>query len=288
MTEKLQKVLARAGFASRREIETWISEGRISVNGKLATLGDRVSDTDVIRVDGHVVSKTRIEHSHRCRVLLYHKPVGEVTSHSDPDGRPTVFDNLPGLRNGRWIAVGRLDINTSGLLLFTNDGELANRLMHPSYTIEREYAVRVLGEVSRETLQKLLEGVTLEDGIARFTSIVDGGGEGANHWYHVMLNEGRNREVRRLWESQGVTVSRLTRVRYGPLTLPRRIRPGRWEELKREELSLLRQNVGLEEAPRTPVKQGDRKPGSRKPDPRKTSNGTRQSRDGQKPRRRRS
>lgn len=283
MTEKLQKVLARAGFGSRREIESWISEGRISVNGKLATLGDRVSATDVIRVDGHVVSKTRLEQSHRCRVLLYHKPVGEVTSRNDPEGRPTVFDNLPGLRNGRWIAVGRLDINTSGLLLFTNDGELANRLMHPSYTIEREYAVRVLGEVAPETLQQLREGVELEDGPARFNAIVDGGGEGANHWYHVTLDEGRNREVRRLWESQGVTVSRLIRVRYGPIAMPRRIRPGRWEELKGEELSLLRQSVGLEEAPKTTMKRG----GDKKPIPRKTSHGTRHSRNSHNPRRRR-
>ncbi len=282
MTEKLQKVLARAGYGSRREIEAWISDGRISVNGKLAQLGDRVSATDVLRVDGHIVSKTRIEHSHHCRVLLYHKPVGEVTTRTDPEGRPTVFDNLPGLRNGRWIAVGRLDINTSGLLLFTNDGELANRLMHPSYTIEREYAVRVLGEVAPETLQKLQEGVMLEDGTARFTSIVDGGGEGANHWYHVLLDEGRNREVRRLWDSQGVTVSRLIRVRYGPTSLPRRIRPGKWEELKGFDLSLLRQSVGLEEAPRVSTKKG-----SKKPIPRKTAHGTRQSRENHNPRRRR-
>lgn len=282
MSEKLQKVLARAGFGSRREIETWISEGRISVNGKLAQLGDRVTDADVIRVDGHVVSKTRIEHSHRCRVLLYHKPVGEVTSRSDPEGRPSVFDNLPSLRNGRWIAVGRLDINTSGLLLFTNDGELANRLMHPSYTIEREYAVRVLGEVAPETLQLLRDGVNLEDGPARFTAIADGGGEGANHWYHVMLEEGRNREVRRLWDSQGITVSRLIRVRYGPISLPRRIRPGKWEELKGEELSLLRQSVALEEAPKVSTK-----PGEKKPIPRKTRHGTRQSRNTHNPRRRR-
>lgn len=281
MTEKLQKVLARAGFGSRREIETWISEGRISVNGKLAQLGDRVSDTDVIRVDGHVVSKTRIEHSQQCRVLLYHKPVGEVTSRSDPEGRPTVFDNLPGLRNGRWIAVGRLDINTSGLLLFTNDGELANRLMHPSYTIEREYAVRVLGEVAPETLQQLREGVELEDGPARFTYIADGGGEGANRWFHVSLDEGRNREVRRLWESQGITVSRLIRVRFGPITLPRRIRPGRWEELKGDELSRLRQSVGLEETPKAPARKG------KKPIARKTAHGTRHSRESHNPRRRR-
>jgi 23S rRNA pseudouridine2605 synthase len=283
MSEKLQKVLARAGFGSRREIEAWISEGRISVNGKLAQLGDRVTAEDVIRVDGHVVSKTRLEHSHRCRVLVYHKPVGEVTSRNDPEGRATVFDHLPGLRNGRWIAVGRLDINTSGLLLFTNDGELANRLMHPSYTIEREYAVRVLGEVAGETLQQLRDGVELEDGPARFNTLVDGGGEGANRWYHVTLDEGRNREVRRLWESQGITVSRLIRVRYGPIMLPRRIRPGRFEELKAEELTLLRQSVGLEEAPKPSAKKG-----GNKPIPRKTRHGTRQSRNSHNTRRRRS
>lgn len=281
MSEKLQKVLARAGFGSRREIENWISEGRISVNGKVAQLGDRVTVTDLIRVDGRVVSKTRLEHSHNCRVLLYHKPVGEVTSRSDPEGRPSVFDSLPALRNGRWIAVGRLDINTSGLLLFTNDGELANRLMHPSYTTEREYAVRVLGEIAPETLQALRDGVELEDGPARFTALIDGGGEGANHWYHVTLDEGRNREVRRLWESQGVTVSRLIRVRFGPVSLPRRIRPGRFEEIKGEGLSLLRRSVGLEEAAKETGNRSDKKPM-----PRKTRHGTRQSRNSHNPRRR--
>ena len=281
MSEKLQKVLARAGFGSRREIESWITEGRISVNGKVAQLGDRVTENDVIRVDGHVVSKTRLEHSHRCRVLLYHKPVGELTSRNDPEGRPTVFDNLPNLRNGRWIAVGRLDINTSGLLLFTNDGELANRLMHPSYTIEREYSVRVLGEVAPETLQQLRDGVELEDGPAKFTTLVDGGGEGAKRWFHVTLDEGRNREVRRLWESQGITVSRLIRVRFGPISLPRRVRPGRWEDLQAQDISRLRQSVGLEEAPKEPARYGDKKPL-----PRKTRHGTRQSRKSHNPRRR--
>lgn len=245
MTEKLQKVLARAGFGSRREIEGWIAAGRVSVNGSISTLGDRAGEADVIRVDGHVVSKTRLQ-SNRIRVLAYHKPVGELTTRSDEEGRPTVFDNLPSIRNGRWIAIGRLDINTSGLLLFTTDGELANRLMHPSYTIEREYAVRVLGEVSKEQIQILLNGVELEDGQGRFSQVRDGGGEGANHWYHVSLEEGRNREVRRLWESLGVTVSRLIRVRYGPITLQRRIRPGKWEELSGDAIRQLRQAVGLE------------------------------------------
>ena len=278
MSEKLQKVLARAGFGSRREIEGWISEGRVSVNGKISQLGERVSEGDVIRVDGHVVSKTRLEHSHKCRVLFYHKPIGEVATRSDPEGRPTVFDNLPKLRNGRWIAVGRLDINTSGLLLFTNDGELANRLMHPSHHIDREYAVRVLGEVPEEALERLKTGVALEDGVGRFSSIEDRGGEGANHWYHVVLEEGRNREVRRLWESQGVTVSRLIRVRYGPVTLPRWLRPGRWEELGEKPLHLLRQSVGLEPADKPqPVRGGE------KPMPRKTRHGTRQSRNRRNP-----
>ncbi len=280
MSEKLQKVLARAGYGSRREIEGWISEGRISVNGKICQLGERVSDNDVIRIDGKVVSRTRLQ-SNRCRVLMYHKPVGEVTSRSDDEGRTTVFENLPRIVNGRWIVVGRLDLNTSGLLLFTTDGELANRLMHPSYTVEREYAVRVLGEVEPEVIKRLSTGVELEDGEARFTSIVDGGGEGANHWFHVTLEEGRNREVRRLWESQGVTVSRLIRVRYGPVTLPRWLRPGRWEELNDEQVSKLRQSVGLEAEAKSKHPRANKKPIARK-----TRHGTRQSRKARNPRRR--
>lgn len=280
MSEKLQKVLARAGYGSRREIEGWISSGRISVNGKICSLGERVSDGDVIRIDGKVVSRTRLQ-SMRTRVLMYHKPVGEVTSRSDEEGRDTVFDKLPRIVNGRWIVVGRLDINTSGLLLFTTDGELANRLMHPSYTIEREYASRVLGEVDPEIIKNLTSGVELEDGEARFTSIVDAGGEGANHWFHVTLEEGRNREVRRLWESQGVTVSRLIRVRYGPIVLPRWLRPGRWEELSDDKVSLLRQAAGLEKLPKRNPHYADKKPGARK-----TRHGTRQSRKAHNPRRR--
>ncbi|MGM0593330.1 MAG: 23S rRNA pseudouridine(2605) synthase RluB [Pseudomonadota bacterium] len=279
MSEKLQKVLARAGYGSRREIEGWISAGRISVNGAIVQLGERVGESDVIRIDGKVVSRTRLQ-SNRCRVLMYHKPIGEVTSRNDEEGRTTVFENLPRIVNGRWIVVGRLDLNTSGLLLFTTDGELANRLMHPSYTIEREYAVRVLGEVAPEVIQRLTEGVELEDGTARFTSIVDGGGEGANHWFHVTLEEGRNREVRRLWESQGVTVSRLTRVRYGPIKLPRWLRPGRWEELSEDKVSLLRQSVGLERMPKRNPHFADKKPGARK-----TRHGTSQSRRARNPRR---
>lgn len=244
MNEKLQKVLARIGLGSRRELEQWISDGRVSVNGKVATLGDRVGPGDVVRVDGHIIGQAAMQGPER-RVLVYHKPLGEVCTRSDPEKRPTIFEKLPPLRNGRWVAVGRLDVNTTGVILLTTDGELANRLMHPSSTIEREYAVRVFGEVSPEVIQKLRDGVTLDDGPARFDGIMDAGGDGANHWYHVLLHEGRNREVRRLWESQGVTVSRLIRVRYGPVQLGRRLRPGRYEELEGETLQALLQQVGL-------------------------------------------
>ncbi len=273
MSEKLQKVLARAGYGSRREIEGWISEGRVSVNGSIVQLGERVSEGDLIRIDGKVVSKTRLQ-NRRTRVLMYHKPVGEVTSRTDDEGRTTVFERLPRIANGRWIVVGRLDLNTSGLLLFTNDGELANRLMHPSHTIEREYAVRILGEVPPDIINTLTEGVELEDGEAHFTSIRDGGGEGANHWFHVILEEGRNREVRRLWESQGVKVSRLIRVRYGEITMPRILKPGRWEYLTDEEVTRLRQSVGLEKQPikKSPLRS------NKKPPARKTRHGTSQSR----------
>lgn len=233
--ERLQKVLARAGYGSRREIERWIEEGRIQVNGKTATLGMSVSPHDRIKVDGKPVSPQKIS-SVKTRVIMYNKPTGELTTRKDPEGRKTVFDNLPRIKSGRWIAVGRLDINTSGLLLFTTDGELANRLMHPSQEIERVYAVRVLGEVSKATIKALKQGVMLEDGPARFTDIRDAGGEGANHWYHVTLKEGRNREVRRLWESQEVQVSRLIRLSYGSVEMPRSLRIGRWEELSPREI----------------------------------------------------
>jgi len=244
MNEKLQKVLARIGLGSRRELEQWISDGRVSVNGKVAALGDRVGPGDVVRVDGHIIGQAALQGPER-RVLVYHKPLGEVCTRSDPEKRPTIFEKMPPLRNGRWVAVGRLDVNTTGVILLTTDGELANRLMHPSSNIEREYAVRVFGEVSPEVIQRLRDGVMLDDGPARFDGIVDAGGDGANHWYHVILHEGRNREVRRLWESQGVTVSRLIRVRYGPVQLGRRLRPGRYEELEGETLQALLQQVGL-------------------------------------------
>lgn len=242
--EKLQKVLARAGFGSRRELEKWIAAGRVSVNGKKATLGDRVAPEDKIHVDGKQISKLRVAEKKR-RVLIYNKPLGEVTTKNDPEGRKTVFDHLPRITGGRWIVVGRLDINTMGLLIFTTDGELANKLMHPSSEIEREYAVRVLGEVAPEMLDRLTKGVELEDGKAKFNSVTRAGGEGANQWYHVTLAEGKNREVRRLWESQGVKVSRLMRVRYGPITLPKFVRSGRWEELDEQQMAPLLECVGM-------------------------------------------
>lgn len=238
-SEKLQKVLANAGLGSRRQMEEWIAASRVSVNGAIAKRGDRVNVYDRIRVDGHLLPRRLQQTPSRCRVLIYHKPEGEICSRADPEGRPTVFDHLPLLRNGRWIAVGRLDINSAGLLLLTNDGELANRLMHPSSEIEREYAVRILGKVDDNMLRELQKGVQLEDGMARFDTIQDAGGEGANHWYHVILKEGRQREVRRLWESQGVKVSRLIRIRYGNVCLPRTLKTGYWRQLEPKAIAEL-------------------------------------------------
>ncbi len=237
MTEKIQKVLANAGLASRRQIETWIQEGRIHINGEIAKLGDRITTTAKVRVDGRDVPLIKSANQ-KTRVLLYHKPEGEICSRNDPEKRPTIFDHLPLLRNGRWISVGRLDFNTSGVLLLTNDGELAHRLMHPSHEIEREYAVRVQGQVSPDMLKKLKEGIPLDDGLpAHFDKITDAGGERSNHWYHVLVKEGRNRIVRKLWESQGVKVSRLIRIRFGSIALPRYLRRGRWMELKKEDVA---------------------------------------------------
>ncbi|EKS7767305.1 23S rRNA pseudouridine(2605) synthase RluB [Edwardsiella piscicida] len=262
MSEKLQKVLARAGHGSRREIEALIKEGRVSVDGKLATLGDRVEvmPNMKIRVDGRVVS-IRESEQEICRVLAYYKPEGELCTRRDPEGRPTVFDRLPRLRGSRWIAVGRLDINTSGLLLFTTDGELANRLMHPSREVEREYAVRVFGQVDEDKLRQLRRGVQLEDGPASFKSISFQGGEGLNQWYNVTLTEGRNREVRRLWEAVGVQVSRLIRVRYGDLPLPKGLPRGGWQELPLENINYLRELVELqaETASKLPVERERRR-----------------------------
>lgn len=230
-SEKLQKVLARVGLASRRAIEVWIEEGRISVNGKLAKIGQRVTGRDKIFVDGNEVAIPSEEDD--TRLIIYNKPEGKICTRSDPEGRQTVFNALPKLFQGRWISVGRLDITTSGLMLFTNNGDLANRLMHPSSGFEREYAVRILGEVTEKILTNLVTGVRLEDGKARFEDIVDSGGKGANHWYHVVVMEGRNRLVRRLWESQGLTVSRLKRVRFGPIILDASLRQDDWREIEK-------------------------------------------------------
>jgi len=223
MSEKLQKVLARLGLGSRREIEKWIQAGRIKVDGKIATLGDRVTPQQKINVDNKPTTFTQAQTT---QLLIYHKPIGEVCTRSDPEGRPTVFKNLPQLSQGRWIAIGRLDVQTSGLLLFTTNGELANRLMHPKNEYEREYAVRIYGKVSENILKSLRQGVTLEDGLAKFTSIKDMGGKGANHWFHVTLCEGRNRIVRRLWDSQGLKINRLIRIRFGSIRLPDKLAEG--------------------------------------------------------------
>ena len=262
MSEKLQKVLARAGHGSRREIETMISAGRVSVDGKLATLGDRVEPSKAlkIRIDGHLVSVAESTEE-VCRVLAYYKPEGVLCTRNDPEGRPTVFDRLPKLRGARWIAVGRLDVNTCGLLLFTTDGELANRLMHPSREVEREYAVRVFGQVDDDKLKQLSRGVQLEDGPAAFKTLKFSGGEGINQWYSVTLTEGRNREVRRLWESVGVQVSRLIRTRYGDIDLPKGLPRGGYTELDLAPTNYLRELVGLppETTSKVPVEKDRRR-----------------------------
>jgi 23S rRNA pseudouridine2605 synthase len=233
--ERLQKVLAQAGIGSRREMEEWIAAGRISVNGVTAHLGQGVVPTDKIKIGGRLVN-VRFTTTRTPRVVMYHKPEGEIVSRDDPEGRPSVFNALPRIRGGRWIAVGRLDFNTSGLLLFTTSGELANKLTHPSSELVRDYAVRVLGDLTLEAQQQLLSGIELEDGPAAFSSLSDAGGEGANHWYRVTLFEGRNREVRRMFEAVGCTVSRLIRVRYGPFSLPPQLKRGRVHELDEAEV----------------------------------------------------
>jgi 23S rRNA pseudouridine2605 synthase len=238
MSEKIQKVLANAGLGSRRQIEAWIGEGRVQVNGRTATTGDRMTYHDKVCVDGREIKLIKSKNQ-KSRVLLYHKPEGVMCTRHDPEGRPTIFESLPIIRNSRWICVGRLDFNTSGLLLITNDGELANRLMHPSSEIEREYAVRIRGEVTGDTLEKLQKGIKLEDGMARFEQIVDAGGNGSNHWFHVIVREGRNRLVRRLWEALGFSVSRLIRIRFGPVYLPAGLKRGRQVELTDEEVGEL-------------------------------------------------
>lgn len=242
--EKLQKLLARMGLGSRRQLEEIIKTGRISINGKTATLGDRANVSDEIRIDGRLV-RLKAEREKRRRVIAYYKPEGEICSMSDPEGRPTVFDRLPKLTGDRWVMVGRLDINSSGLLLFTNDGELAHRLMHPSSEVVREYAVRVLGEVTPEIAQNLTRGVELEDGMARFDGIKEGGGTGVNKWYHVTIKEGRKREVRRMFESQELKVSRLIRTRYSTMILPKELKTGRFIELDAKAIDALVSSVGL-------------------------------------------
>lgn len=233
--ERVQKILSQVGLGSRREMERWIENGWVQVNGNPIKLGDSAGADDKITVKGKLIQNP-LSVKKKPRILMYHKPVGEISSRHDPKFEKTVFDNLPHLRQGRWVQVGRLDLNTSGLLIFTNDGELANRLMHPKYGFEREYAVRVHGRVNPEVLTILQKGVMLDDGMAKFTKIDFKGGEGANSWYHVTLNEGRNREVRRLWESQGLEVSRLIRIRYGSLAMPRFLSRGQCYELEPKEV----------------------------------------------------
>lgn len=242
--EKLHKVLADAGIGSRRDMEERIAEGRISVNGEPAHVGQRVAPSDVIRFDGRIVRRSAVESSDVPKVLIYHKPAGEIVSKDDPEGRPTVFDHLPRIGGARWVAVGRLDFNTEGLLLFTDSGNLANFLMHPRHEIEREYAVRVQGTMSPETKEQLLKGIRLDDGIAKFTTLKEGGGKGFNRWYNVTLNEGRNREVRRMFEAVGLPVSRLIRVKYGSLELPSDLPRGKSRRMGTEETEKWLDTIG--------------------------------------------
>ena len=260
---KLHKVLADAGLGSRRDMEELIIAGRVSVNGEPAHIGQRILPADQVRINGKLIQR-KISNKPP-RVLIYHKPAGEIVSTSDPEGRATVFDRLPSMKSSKWLAVGRLDFNTEGLLLFTTSGDLANKLMHPRYGIEREYAVRTLGELEEGMRQKLLAGVELDDGVAQFAKIADGGGEGANRWYRVIISEGRNREVRRMFEAVGLTVSRLIRTRYGVMTLPPALKRGRWEELDEHAVRSLLAHSGLEKSPgaRTgqPGRPGQKGPG---------------------------
>jgi 23S rRNA pseudouridine2605 synthase len=236
-SQKLHKVLAQAGVGSRRLMEEWIGEGKVTVNGAVATIGTRVVPTDTIRIGRRTV---RWPSSHRVpRVLVYHKPEGEIVSHDDPEGRASVFEKLPQLRGAKWLAVGRLDFNTSGLLIFTTSGELANRMMHPSFAVEREYAVRIVGQLNALQIRRLEEGIELSDGLAKCESVADEGGEGTNHWYRIVLREGRNRVVRRMFEALGLTVSRLMRVRFGVVALPPRLKRGQVSALPAAEVKEL-------------------------------------------------
>ncbi|MBX3639293.1 MAG: pseudouridine synthase [Nitrosomonas sp.] len=237
ITHKLQKLLAQKGLGSRREMEALIASGRVSINGRIAVLGDRIGAQDRVQIGKRVI---RFDFADRLpRILLYHKPEGEIVSRNDPEGRPTVFDKLPHLRSSKWIAIGRLDFNTSGLLIFTTDGALANRLMHPRFEVEREYAVRTIGKLTAAQITQLTTGIQLEDGVASFDLLIEEGGEGVNQWYRVILKEGKNREVRRMFEASGMTVSRLMRVRFGPINLPPRVRRGQWLELNEKEIRRL-------------------------------------------------
>ncbi len=251
-SQRLHKLLALAGFGSRRDMEKLIESGRVSVNGHIATVGAAVIASDTIKVDNRVVHLPF--EAELPQVLLYHKPEGEIVSADDPEGRASVFDKLPRIKQGKWIAIGRLDINTSGLLIFTNSGELANRFMHPRYEVEREYAVRILGELSDEQLLQLTEGIELEDGMASFSSIHLTGGEGANKWYQVVIKEGRNREVRRLFEAFHLPVSRLMRVRFGPINLPPRVKRGTMLKLEPKQVVDILEWAGME-APKAPPRQ---------------------------------
>ena len=250
---KLHKVLAQAGMGSRLEMEQLILEGRISVNNEPAHVGQRIQFGDIVKVNGQPI-RFRIDPP-PARVIAYHKPVGEVVTHDDPQNRPTVFRKLPKLQHGKWQSVGRLDLNTEGLLLFTSSGELANSLMHPRFGLEREYAARVLGALSKEEKQRLLDGVQLEDGEASFGAVEDGGGEGANCWYRVTISEGRNREVRRMFEAVGHAVSRLIRIRYGAMMLPRGLKRGAWVELDQADIQALMSAAGVKE--RAPVERNN-------------------------------
>ncbi|MHB1677520.1 MAG: 23S rRNA pseudouridine(2605) synthase RluB [Sulfuriferula sp.] len=242
-SQKLQKMLAAAGLGSRREMESWIADGRVTVNGTVANLGSRIVPGDRVLVDQRPVRLSfEVELP---RVMIYHKPEGEIVSRDDPKARKTVFDELPRVRNGKWIAIGRLDFNTEGLLIFTTHGELANRLMHPSFEVEREYAVRIMGELSQEQMQQMTAGIELEDGMAYLERIAEQGGEGSNRWYKVIIKEGRNREIRRMFEAMGMMVSRLIRVRFGILNLPPRVKRGQMLELESGQVAAILKWAGL-------------------------------------------
>ncbi len=258
MSERIQKVLANLGLGSRRALESLISQGQVTIDGRVARLGDKIEGHETVKLNGRTVLPGPYR-SQECRVLMYHKPEGEVTTLEDPEGRPTVFDHLPQLRNSRWIYIGRLDLNTSGLLLFTTDGELANNLTHPRYAIERVYAARVYGELSEEQMTRLTTEVMLEDGPARFTRLVFAGGSGRNNWYHCTLQEGRKREVRRIFEALGLQVARLIRIQYGTLKLTPGLKAGQYRELTSSEINELRALAGLEplteaNTPQSPLK----------------------------------